>query len=97
MVSRIDGRGGRCSSRARDVLLEDVVLDGAAQGRAGHALLLGDELVKEQEQRGRRVDRHRRGDLAERDAVEQKAHVLERVDRDPGAADLAERVRVVES
>ena len=62
---------------------------------AGHALLLGDELVEEQQQRGGRVDRHRGRDLAERDAVEKDPHVRERVDRDTGAADLAERVRVV--
>jgi hypothetical protein len=35
------------------------------------ALLLGDELVEQQQHRGRRVDRHRRRDLVERDAVEQ--------------------------
>jgi hypothetical protein len=37
----------------------------------------------------RRVDRHRRRDLVERDAVEQAAHVLDRVDRDADLADLA--------
>ena len=62
---------------------------------AGDALLLGDELVQEEQQRRRRVDRHRRRDLAERDPVEQHLHVGERVDRDAGAADLAERARVV--
>ena len=80
---------------ARDVLLEDVVLDGAAQPVGGHALILRDELVEEQQQRGRRVDGHRRRDLAERDAVEQHLHVGERVDRDAGAPDLARGVRVV--
>ena len=59
------------------------------------SLLLGDEFVEEQQQRGGRVDRHRRRDLAERDAGEQDLHVGERVDRDAGAADLAERARVV--
>ena len=34
-------------------------------------------------------------DLVERDAVERGAHVVERVDRDPGAPDLAEAARVV--
>ena len=80
---------------ARDVLLEDVVLDGAAQRRAGDALLLGDELVEQEQQRRRRVDRHRRRDLVERDPVEQDLHVGERVDRDAGAADLALGERVV--
>ena len=80
---------------ARDVLLEDVVLHGPAQRRRVDALLLGDELVEEQEQRRRRVDRHRRRDLVERDPVEQDLHVGERVDRDAGAADLALGPRVV--
>ena len=62
---------------------------------ARHALLLGDELVEQQQQRRRRVDRHRRRDLVERDAVEQDPHVRERVDRDAGAPDLAERARIV--
>ena len=69
--------------------------DGAAQRVAGHALLLGDELVEQQQQRGRRVDRHRRRDLVERDAVEEQLHVGDRVDRDAGAPDLAERARIV--
>ena len=34
-------------------------------------------------------------DLVERDAVERGPHVVERVDRDAGAADLAEAARVV--
>ena len=80
---------------ARDVLLEDVVLDRAAQLLRRHALLLADELVEQQQHRGGRVDRHRRRDLVERDAVERRAHVVDRVDRDAGAADLAEAARVV--
>ena len=42
-----------------------------------------------------RVDRHRGRDLAERDAVEERLHVVERVDRHALAPDLAERARVV--
>ena len=53
---------------ARDVLLEDVVLHRAAQLVAGDALLLGDELVEQEQERRGRVDRHRRRDLAERNA-----------------------------
>ena len=80
---------------AGDVLLEDVVLDRAAELRARHALLFGDELVEQQQHAGGRVDRHRGGDLGERDPVERGAHVVDRVDRDAGAADLAEAARVV--
>ena len=62
---------------------------------ARDALLLGDELVEQEQQRRRRVDRHRRRDLAERDPVEQQLHVGERVDRDAGAPHLALGARVV--
>src|SRR5919112_859889 len=44
---------------ARDVLLEDVVLHGAAQLCGLHALLFGDELVEQEQHRRGRVDRHR--------------------------------------
>ena len=56
-----------------------------------HALLLGHELVEQEQERRGRVDRHRRRDLVERDAGEQACHVGQRVDRDAGAADLAAR------
>ena len=46
-------------------------------------------MVHQQQQRGGGVDRHRRGDLAERDPVEEHAHVVDRVDRDADLADLA--------
>ena len=80
---------------ARDVLLEDVVLDGPSELLGRHALLLGDQLVEQQEHAGGGVDRHRGRDLAERDAVERGPHVVDRVDRDAGAADLAQAARVV--
>ena len=56
---------------------------------------LPDELVEQEQERGGRVDRHRRRHLAERDPVEQDLHVGERVDRDPRASDLAFGHRVV--
>src|SRR3712207_8066547 len=52
---------------ARDVLLEDVVLDRALQSRSGDALLLGDQLVEQEQHRAGRVDRHRGGDAVQRD------------------------------
>ena len=79
----------------RDVLLEDVRLDGAAQPIERDALLLADARVEREQHRGRAVDRHRRRDLAERDPVEERLHVGERVDRHALAPDLAERARVV--
>ena len=80
---------------AGDVLLEDVVLHRPAQRGAVDTLALGHELVEQQEQRRGRIDRHRRRDLVERDPVEQQLHVGERVDCDPGAADLALGTRIV--
>ncbi len=80
---------------AGHVLLEHVVLDRAAELRRRHPLLLADELVEQQQDRRRRVDRHRGRDLVERDLVEADPHVLDRVDRHPGAPDLARAERVV--
>ncbi len=80
---------------ARHVLLQHVVLDGAAQLLGGDALLLADQLVEQQQDRRRRVDRHRGRDAVERDLLEADPHVLDRVDRHPGAADLAAAERVV--
>ena len=80
---------------AGDVLLEDVVLRGAAELLRIDALLLADELVEQQQHARGRVDGHAGADLVERDAVERGPHVVERVDRDPGAPDLAEAARVV--
>ncbi len=79
----------------RDVLLEDVRLDGSTERCERHSLLLADARVEREQHRGRAVDRHRRRDLAERDAGEERLHVGERVDRDALAADLAERARMV--
>ena len=48
----------------RDVLLEDVRLRSASEAVARHTLLLADADVVREEDRRRRIDRHRRGDLA---------------------------------
>ncbi len=61
----------------------------------GDPVLLRDQLVEQQQDAARRVDRHRRGDLVQRDVAEQPAHVLDRVDRHADLADLAARDRVV--
>ena len=59
------------------------------------AVLLGDDDVERQQPRRRRVDRHRRVHLVERDAVEQRVHVALVGDRDADLADLAARELVV--
>ena len=78
-----------------DVLLEDVVLEGAPEAVDRHTLLLGDHQVLREDDRGRGVDGHRGGDATQVDAVEEGAHVLDGVDGDPAAADLTERLRRV--
>ncbi len=79
----------------RDVLLQDVRLDRAAERFPRHALLLGDTDVEREQHRGRRVDRHRGRHLTERDALEQQTHVLDRVDGDALPPHLTERAGVV--
>ena len=71
------------------VLLQDVVLDGAAQRVGRHALLLGHQLVEQQQDGGGGVDGHRRRDLVEGQAGQQQAHVGQRVDGHPDLAHLA--------
>ena len=94
-TSRMRRRGREDPLLLRDVLLEDVRLNRAAQRCDRHALLLADARVEREQHRRRPVDRHRRRHLAERDAVEERLHVVERVDRDALAPDLAERARMV--
>ena len=73
----------------RHVLLEDVVLDRALQLVDRHALLLRRGDVEAEQDRRRAVDRHRGGDLVERNPVEQGLHVGQARDRDAALADLA--------
>ena len=78
------------------VLLQDVVLDGAAQQRRVDAVLLGDQLVEEQEDGGRGVDGHRRGDLVERAGRRGAGRMSSRVSMaTPDLAHLALRAGVV--
>ncbi len=77
-------------------LFEDVVLDGPAELRPASTPCssAGDDVAGEHRQH-RAVHRHRHGHLVERDAVEEDLHVLDRVDRDAGLADVADDARVV--
>ncbi len=59
------------------------------------ALLLGRDDVAGEHRQHRAVHRHRHRHLVERDAVEEDLHVLDRVDRDAGLADVADDARVV--
>ena len=83
---------------AGDVLLEDVVLGRARDRVARDALGLGRGDVERQQDRRRGVDRHRRADPVERQALEQDGHVGEAGDRHADPAHLPFRlpgVRVV--
>ena len=79
----------------RDVFLENVVLDRSAKLLPRHALLFGDGQVHRPQDRGRRVGRHRSADLVERNALEQRFHVGQRIDGDAALADFAFRHRMV--
>ena len=61
----------------------------------GDALFLADEDVEGEQDRRRGVDRHRGADAAERDPLEELFHVVEAVDGDALAADLAEAADVI--
>ena len=79
----------------RDVLLEDVRLQGPVQRGQVGALPLGGGQVHAEDRDRRAADRHRRGHVGQRDPGEQRVHVRRGVDRHPAVADLAERARVV--
>ena len=60
---------------ARNVLFEQVVLNSAVDFIPAHTLFFGHRQVQREQDCGGRVDRHRRADLVERNAVEQDFHV----------------------
>ncbi len=76
-------------------LLEDVVLDRARQLGLIDALLLARDDEAGEHRQHRAVHGHRHAHLVERDTGEQDLHVLDRVDRDPGLADVADHALVV--
>ena len=83
------GRGRIDPRPACDVLLEDVVLNGAAELLEGHPLLLAHGDVEAEEDGGGAVDGHGGGDAVEGDLLEQRAHVVDRIDGDTDLSDLA--------
>ena len=76
-------------------LLEDVVLDGAGEFFRRHALLFGRDDKERQHRQHGAVHGHRHRHLVERNAGEQRAHVVDRVDRDARHADVAAHARMV--
>ena len=92
---RMEGSGRVDVGVADHELFEHVVLDGAGQLGRGDALLLGGHDVKGQHRQHRAVHGHGHAHLVERDAVEQLAHVEDRVDGHPGHAHVARHPRMV--
>ncbi len=80
---------------AHHEFFEDVVLDRAGQLLLRHALFLGGDDVERQHRQHRAVHGHRHAHLIERDAGEQRAHVVDRVDRDARHADVAGDARMI--
>ena len=89
------GAGRERVRAAAEVLLDDVVLGRALELLGGDALVLGGDDVEREQPGGRRVDRHRRVHLVERDVVQQRLHVALVRDRHADLADLAARQLVV--
>ena len=89
------GAGREGVGPAREVLLDDVVLRRALELLGRDALVLGGDDVEREQPGGRRVDRHRRVHLVERDVVQQRLHVALVRDRHADLADLAARQLVV--
>ena len=90
----------RCAGRvdegvANHELLEDVVLDGAGELLRRNALFLTRHDVERHDRQHGAVHGHRHRHLVERDAVEQGAHVIDRVDGHTGHPDVARHARVV--
>ncbi len=83
------GRGREDVGAAGDVLLEDVVLDGAAQLARVDALLAGDGDIHGEQDGGGGVDGHGCGDLVKGDVLEEGLHVVDGGDGDADLADFA--------
>ncbi len=80
---------------AHHEFFEDVVLDGAGEFFRRHALLLGGDDIERQHRQDGAIHGHRHRHPVERDAGKQRAHVVDRVDRDTGHADVAGDSRMI--
>ena len=80
---------------AHHEFFEDVVLDRARQLRRRHALLFRRDDIERQHGQHRAVHGHRHRHLVERDAGEQRPHVVDRIDRDARHADVAADARMI--
>ena len=80
---------------AHHELFEDVVLDRAGEFFRRHALLLGGDDIERKHRQHGAVHGHRHRHLIERNAGEQRAHVVDRVDGDARHADVAGNARMI--
>ena len=80
---------------AHHELFQNVVLNGAGKFFRRHALFLGGRDEQRQDRQHRAVHGHRHAHLVERNAREQRAHVVDRIDRHAGHADIAGDARMI--
>ena len=80
---------------AGDVFLEDIVLHRAGKFRQAGALLFCNRDIQAKKNRGGGVDGHRSGNVFERNSVEKRLHVFQRINRHADFSDFAKRQRVI--
>jgi len=80
---------------AHHELFQNVILNGAREFFRRHTLFLGGGDEQREDRQHRAVHGHRHAHLVERDAGEQRAHVVDRVDRHAGHADVAGYARMI--
>jgi hypothetical protein len=80
---------------AHHEFFQNVVLNGAREFFRRHALFLGSRNEQREDRQHRAVHGHRHAHLVERNAREQRAHVIDRIDRHAGHADVAGDARMI--
>jgi len=70
------GRGWENISSTRDILFQNIILDGTTQFSGSHALLFRDGDVRGKQNRGRRVDGHAGGNPIQWDVFKQSLHIF---------------------
>ena len=97
---RIEGAGRINIGVPGQVLLQDIVLNGAGQFLLGHPLFFGRNDEAGQNRQDRAVHGHGDGHVVERDLIEEDFHVFDRINGNTDLSDIADDpgiVRVVSS
>ena len=84
----------RCTCSHHE-FLEDIVLNRPGELGGRHALLLGRNDIEREHRQNRAAHRHRHGYLVERYARKKAPHVVNRIDRDAGHADVRGNARMI--